>query len=575
MQVIWISALLSIASASPAANTKASQDDLLTSFEAPGNYICVRGAGDVNGDGVPDVVCGDYQSGVSAYSGATGSLLWNQPGSHYWSLLGWEVDAMGDVNGDGKADIVAGAPGEDVIPGANEGAAHILSGADGSSILTVYGPVADVDFGKSVAALGDVNGDGLGDFAVSAPDENQDAGVVRVYSGADGALLLQVPGACTGCGTMSVLAGPGDLNGDGHADWVVGARFDDGPAGNSSGTVRAFSGLDGSQLWVVVGGPTVFYLGSAVDKAGDVDGDGTPDILAGAPSSSLGGRALVLSGLDGSVLHDLRGAWSGDAFEEYGTYVGALGDVDGDGHADVAVGGYMLFNYEDPIRQARIEVRSGSDGHVLYTRYRYYPGNDNARFGVGDVDLDGTPDILFVAPFSATSGTTPVEVWSGAPTRPGSAFCSTWASFDCPCSNPDFLAGCKNATGEGARIRGEGSSSIASDDLEIVVERLPSSQFGILFMGDAVTSVFLGNGQRCVAAGAAGLFRFQPPQLSSATGTLRWGPGLVALSQTSFASQGHLTAGATWHFQAWYRDPLGPCGNGSNLSNAYSVSLRP
>jgi hypothetical protein len=118
-----------------------------------------------------------------------------------------------------------------------------------------------------------------------------------------------------------------------------------------------------------------------------------------------------------------------------------------------------------------------------------------------------------------------------------------------------------------------GSGSVASDDLYFVSNRLPPHHSGILFIGDATTAVPFSNGIRVVASGGLGLYRF-PAQQSDALGMLTTGPGLVALSN-HFPPAGHITAGQTWNFQLWYRDPQGPCGGSTNFSNGVQVAFVP
>jgi len=93
-------------------------------------------------------------------------------------------------------------------------------------------------------------------------------------------------------------------------------------------------------------------------------------------------------------------------------------------------------------------------------------------------------------------------------------------------------------------------------------------------MGGMPTSVPFGDGQLCVASGGAGIWRFNPAQSTGALGVLTLGPGVVGLSN-SLPPGGHITAGQIWHFQAWFRDPAGPCGQGSNMSNAVRVLFEP
>ena len=145
----------------------------------------------------------------------------------------------------------------------------------------------------------------------------------------------------------------------------------------------------------------------------------------------------------------------------------------------------------------------------------------------------------------------------------------------CPCGNDSAPGqGCGNSSGFGAVLSGIGSPSVTADDLRLSTIQVAPNQNGVLFMGpDQIESVF-GDGLRCSGAGAVQIFRF-PIQNSGATGELVQGPGLVGYSTQNFPPPGHLLAGSTWRFQAWYRDPLGPCGSAFNLSNALSVTFGP
>ena len=148
---------------------------------------------------------------------------------------------------------------------------------------------------------------------------------------------------------------------------------------------------------------------------------------------------------------------------------------------------------------------------------------------------------------------------------------------DCPCGNPGGAGeGCRNSTGAGGVLAASGSTSVAADDLVLTASQLPASQFGLFIVGGGQNDLPFGDGLRCVAPGPTGLNRFNPPQPSSPGGTLTRGPGLVAYSQVSFPLVGHLAAGGTYHFQAWYRDPVGsPCGSGFNLTNGLEVTFTP
>jgi hypothetical protein len=145
-------------------------------------------------------------------------------------------------------------------------------------------------------------------------------------------------------------------------------------------------------------------------------------------------------------------------------------------------------------------------------------------------------------------------------------FCASGA----PCGNTDASAGCANSTASGALLSASGSASVGADDLVFTATSVPTNKNGIFYMGGGTAQIPFGDGQQCVVAGGTGIFRYAPVQNSGPTGTLVLGPGIVARSQ-SFAPAGRIQAGQTWNFQAWFRDPAGPCGSGFNTSNGGAV----
>ncbi len=142
------------------------------------------------------------------------------------------------------------------------------------------------------------------------------------------------------------------------------------------------------------------------------------------------------------------------------------------------------------------------------------------------------------------------------------------------CNNPDGTAGCRNSTYTGARLDACGSPSVAADDLTLAVSYAPARAPAFLFMGGARARVPFGDGERCVAPGASGLFRY-PPRVTDPAGHLTLGPGLAALSLARFGPAGALTPGSTWHFQVVLRDPAGPCDTGLATTQGLEVVFAP
>jgi hypothetical protein len=143
----------------------------------------------------------------------------------------------------------------------------------------------------------------------------------------------------------------------------------------------------------------------------------------------------------------------------------------------------------------------------------------------------------------------------------------------CPCSNNDGHGGCLNSTGQGAVLAACGTNSVSADDLVLEGRWLPPSVNSLAFMGQGTATFFLGDGLRVVAPGSgSGLYRFPVHQASN--GVVTYGPGLVA-SAMNHPLAGQIQSGQTWNFQLWYRNVGGPCGTGSNTTNAVSVVFAP
>ena len=275
-------------------------------------------AGDVNGDGVADLITGPGPGGgphVRVFSGADLAELYSFY-AYDPAFVGGVSVAAGDVNGDGLADIITGA--------GPSGGPHVrvFSGADLAELYSFFAYDPAFSGGVSVAA-GDVDGDGLADIITGAGPAGGPH--VRVFSGAGLAELYSFFAYDPAfAGGVSVAAG--DVNGDGLADIITGA----GPAGGPH--VRVFSGADLAELYSFFAYDPAF-LGGVFVAAGDVDGDGLADIVTGAGPGG-GPHVRVFSGAD---LAELFSFFAYDPMFLGGVSV-AAGDVNGDGLADVTTG---------------------------------------------------------------------------------------------------------------------------------------------------------------------------------------------------------------------------------------------
>ena len=325
-------------------------------FQQFAKFGRVADAGDVDRDGTPDILASAYFRNAGGligvgqayvFSGRDNSILhtFDHPDPQALALFGCYVIGLGDVNNDGVPDQVVSAPFQHVGDQRTVGKVYVFSGADGNLLYSINDPTPQEDarFGLFLAGAGDLNGDSVLDLIVGSPGQSS----VFVFSGADGSLLLTlgdpthgIPPGVSKFGKK--VSGGRDVNGDQIPDILVGSPFKTVDNNLSQGQAFVFSGADGTVLHVLSNPePQPFtQFGGSVNMIADVDGDGTPDFLIGAPDHDVGGlfnvgRAFIFSGVDGSLLHTFDHPLP-QAFANFGFRVRGA-DFDGDGIPDLVI----------------------------------------------------------------------------------------------------------------------------------------------------------------------------------------------------------------------------------------------
>jgi hypothetical protein len=433
-------------------------------------------AGDFNADGHVDYILGapsdgvagtaylflgsDSETDIDTESFTSGSGGMKILGASAGDNLGFSVGAAGDINDDGFDDCLVGAPNAGVMFRGNAGIVYAIFGragpytdlllnafTAGSMGFKIVGDASGTNLGECSTclrgALGDVNGDGIDDFAIGSPNSaflgREEAGVVYIIYGkpsdapvtnydlADdlGSSGTRVGGETAGDHLGSSLSGIGDVNGDGNNDLLIGCPDCDALGRTDAGvTFLLFStsgtdlaDCDGTTCVRIVGGAEGDHLGQSTCACGDFNGDGIADIVLGAPGTTVDGVGAntgcvhVIYGSDtmtstfdtatqttGAAGFMICGVNAGDML---GTAVSSAGDVNGDGIPDILIGagGNHGGAFVVPGVSGQcddVDLRTELNICIIIAP------TEDSKLGLmldggGDVNGDGRPDMLLAA----------------------------------------------------------------------------------------------------------------------------------------------------------------------------------
>lgn len=461
------------------------------------------------------------------------------------------------------------------------------SNADGTfSELAATAGVAHGVAPSGCGAWCDYDGDGDMDLYSCSVDNGDPSRLFRN----DGNLQFSDVSASSGLQPHRAFAATwADLNNDGHFDLYVsevstgaltGHHYINGGNGylNAQGTA---SGL----RWPIPAG--VVARGAS---AADYDNDGHIDLYVTTSNTDSGtippANRMFHNAANGSFNEVAATLGVGDTRLGQGS---SWADYDLDGDLDLYVTNdwpqaCLLYRNDGALghwaRLSFVGTSSNRDAVGTRVRLRAHGGWQTRFIGGGDTGVNSQDSLPVEFGLGAATEIEMLvidwpsglqEVYTGLAGDSAHSFVEG-AGSGCP-QPVNYCIGAPNSSGPGSTLSWSGTTSLGANDLVLHASAATPSQFGVFYYGPAQVQLPLYDGFRCVGQGLSGVFRLQPAQVTDATGSVS--RPLDFDSTPLDAGLGQVRAGDTWHFQFWYRDPLGSLGTGANLSDALSVTLCP
>lgn len=444
----------------------------------------VAGGGDFNGDGFADIFVGasnmtngqNNEGQAFVYYGSANGLQTTfslaVESDQTLARLGTSIANAGDLNGDGLSDMIVGAPNY-TNNLASEGRLFIyhgrLNGLSSNPNTTILGTKVGDQFGLSLASVGDVNGDGFGDFMAGSPYMDNrflDDGRAYLYLGSTtgiSTIASQIvnPTSQEVSNFAFSIAGLGDINNDGYSDVAISSPYFDNPISGIKDVGRVFvyhgsaTGLSTNPVTVIDGTQERSLFGFSIAGVDDVNGDGFTDILIGEPSWDKSdklkdvGRISIYYGSATGIIPKNPWIFEGDQADgQFGWSVASVGDINRDGLGDIITGAPF---YDNP---------QGNEGKAWIFAGKLFGMSDtpiwtdesnqaNAKYGykvasAGDIDGNGYTEAMVSAIWydnpssnegrvyvysAGVNGVSTTPTWTAEPNRETSEFGASISSL--------------------------------------------------------------------------------------------------------------------------------------------------